>query len=105
MDVEITALLLYYYQRRKKMKRKKKKIWVHPFVSNRSQSGVFLKLYEDLRKYPEKMLNYLRMSLTAMLELEDSIPGSRKPGSRNPDHILVPKISGLNPMNPGIFGT
>ncbi|KAL4702333.1 hypothetical protein ACJJTC_006939 [Scirpophaga incertulas] len=66
MDVEITALLLYYYQRRKKMKRKKKKIWVHPFVSNRSQSGVFLKLYEDLRKYPEKMLNYLRMSLTAV---------------------------------------
>ena len=71
MDGEEIALLYYFYLRRKniKQKKKKEKIWARPFISNRNESGVFVKLYEDLLKYPEKFFNYVRMSLTSFDEL------------------------------------
>ena len=54
MDREEIALLYYFYLSRKNIKQKKEKIWAHPFISNRRESGVFVKLYEDLLKYLEK---------------------------------------------------
>lgn len=66
MDVEEIALLCYL--RRRKIE-EKKKLWVHPFISDRSRSGIFFKLYGDLRKYPEKFFNYTRMSIASFDEL------------------------------------
>ena len=66
MDREEIALLYYFHLRRKNIKQKKKKkekIWARPFISNRSESGVFVKLFEDLLKYPENLFNYVRTSL------------------------------------------
>lgn len=66
----IEEIALIYYVRRKKFKKKKpKKLWIHPFISDRSRSGVFSKLYEDLRKYPSKFFNYTRMSVSSFDEL------------------------------------
>ena len=53
MDVEEIALLCYLRRKNIQQKKKKEKIWVHPFITNRSKCGVFVKLYEDLLKYPE----------------------------------------------------
>lgn len=66
----IEEIALIYYVRRKRLKKKKpKKLWVHPFVSDRFRSGVFSRLYEDLRKYPPKFFNYVRMSVSSFDEL------------------------------------
>ena len=72
MDREEIALLYYFHLRRKNIKQKKKKkekIWARPFISNRSKSGVFVKMYEDLLKYPEKFFNYVKMALASFDEL------------------------------------
>jgi hypothetical protein len=37
-------------------KKKKKKSWVHPFISDRSESGLFYNLHGDLRNYPVNSL-------------------------------------------------
>ena len=60
--MEEIALLYYFYLRRKHIKQKKEKIWVHPFISNRSESGVFVILYEEF-------FNYVRISLASFDEL------------------------------------
>ena len=79
MDVEEIALLHYFYLRCKNIKQKKKKVeeeeeeeekvWVHPFISNPSESGVFVKLYEDLLKYLDNFFNYVGISLASFDEL------------------------------------
>ena len=71
MDGEEIALIYYFYLRCKniKQKKKKEKIWARPFISNRSKSGVFVKMYEDLLKYPEKFFNYVKMALASFDEL------------------------------------
>nr|CAH7761158.1 unnamed protein product [Callosobruchus chinensis] len=68
MDVEEMALV-YYVQRKYLKKKQKKKLWIHPFLSDRSQSGVFTKLYHDLRKYRRKFFNYVRISIESFDEL------------------------------------
>lgn len=68
MDVEEIALC-YYVRRKNIRKKKKKKLWVHPFISDRSRSGLFSNLYNDLRKFPEKFFNYVRMSIASFDEL------------------------------------
>nr|CAI5832930.1 unnamed protein product [Callosobruchus analis] len=42
---------------------------MHPFLSDRNQSGVFSKLYGGLRKYRATFFNYVRMSVEAFDEL------------------------------------
>ncbi|CAH1979840.1 unnamed protein product [Acanthoscelides obtectus] len=69
MDAEEIALLCYMRRRKMKKEKKKKKVWVHPFISDRNRSGIFFKLYDDLRKYPEKFFNYTRMSIASFDEL------------------------------------
>lgn len=70
MEVEeIAAVLFYVRRRRKKRSEKKKRMWSHPFVGSRLLSGVFNRLYDDLRKYPNKFFNYVRMSISSFDEL------------------------------------
>ena len=44
-------------------------MWEHAFISYRSESGVLVKLFGDLLKYPETFFNYVRMSLASVDEL------------------------------------
>jgi len=46
-----------------------RRYWVHPLIRNRENSGKFLTLYNDLRKYPEKFFDYYRMSINSFDEL------------------------------------
>jgi hypothetical protein len=42
---------------------------MHPFVADRPKSGMFCKIYYDLRKYLDKFLSYLRLSIGSLDEL------------------------------------
>jgi hypothetical protein len=42
---------------------------VHPFVADRPTSGMFCKIYSDLRKYPDRFFSYLRLSIGSFDEL------------------------------------
>lgn len=59
MDFVETACVCALVLRRKK---KYRKYWVHPLISARLVNGQFYKLFENLKKYPNKFFNYFRMS-------------------------------------------
>jgi hypothetical protein len=63
MDVEEITEVIAYVRRRKQQLKKKQKLWVQPFVADRPTSGMFYKIYSDLRKYPYKFFSYLRLSI------------------------------------------
>jgi hypothetical protein len=63
MDVEEIIAVTAYVRGRKQKLKKKQKLWVHPFVADRPTSGMFCKIYSELRKYPDKFFSYLRLSI------------------------------------------
>jgi hypothetical protein len=68
MFEEIIAVIAYVRSRKQKLK-KKQKLWVHPFVDDCPTSGIFCKIYSDLRKYPDKFFSYLCLSIGSFYEL------------------------------------
>ncbi|XP_073406470.1 uncharacterized protein [Dendrobates tinctorius] len=48
-----------------------KRMWVHPIVQEREDKGHFNLLYQDLRKYPEKFVNFCRLTIPAFDRLLD----------------------------------
>lgn len=50
-----------------------RKYWVHPINSNRESSGQFDAFYENIRCYPDKFVEYFRMSITSFDELLEKI--------------------------------
>ncbi|XP_022163932.1 uncharacterized protein LOC111029281 [Myzus persicae] len=50
-----------------------RKYWVYPINSNRESSGQFDSFYENIRCYPDKFLEYYRMSITTFDELLEKI--------------------------------
>jgi hypothetical protein len=70
MDVEeIIGVIAYVRHRKQKLYIYSNKLWVHPFVADRPTSGMFCKIYSDLRKYPGKFFSYLRFSIGSYDEL------------------------------------
>jgi hypothetical protein len=69
MDAEEIVAVIAYVKRRKQKLQKIQKLWVHPFVADRPTSGMFCKIYSDLRKYPDKFFNQLRLSIGSFDEL------------------------------------
>ncbi|XP_056391175.1 uncharacterized protein LOC130284647 [Hyla sarda] len=51
--------------------RRCKRYWVHPINSLRDSLGHIRKLYDELRRYPEKFFNFVRMPMEAFDKLLD----------------------------------
>lgn len=68
MDFNEVAVICALEIRRRKMKRKKR-YWVHPIYTERLFKGKFYTIYSELRQYPPKFFNYLRMSINSFDEL------------------------------------
>ena len=68
-------LLLYSYLQNygKLRKNRQRKHWVHPLLQDRSEKGLFITLYADLRSNPDKFLAFVRMSLGSFDELIESL--------------------------------
>ncbi|XP_073436961.1 uncharacterized protein [Dendrobates tinctorius] len=57
--------------RRSKRRTASKRMWVHPIVQERVDKGHFSRLYQDLRKYPEKFVHFCRLTIPAFDHLLD----------------------------------
>jgi len=62
------ACVTYLYSHVIRKRKKNRKFWVHPLLSDR--------FINDLRKYEDKLFNYLRMSVDSFDELME--PASRR---------------------------
>ncbi|XP_044160431.1 protein ALP1-like [Bufo gargarizans] len=65
------ALILVSRWRRRlrDRQRRKRRYWVHPITSARIRRGVFETLFPELRNYPDKFFNYLRMTVESFDDL------------------------------------
>ncbi|XP_077137452.1 uncharacterized protein LOC143802541 [Ranitomeya variabilis] len=67
----LTALLLLHHHseqeqsRRRRSRRHPKRMWVHPIIHEREEKGHFHVLYQDLRSYPEKFIQFCRLTIQA----------------------------------------
>ncbi|XP_073414124.1 peroxisomal membrane protein PMP34 isoform X3 [Dendrobates tinctorius] len=57
--------------RRRNRRTAPKRMWVHPIVQEREDKGHFNLLYQDLRKYPDKFVNFCRLTIPAFDRLLD----------------------------------
>ena len=65
------ALAIYWLQIQKRKEEKKRNCvcWIHPILTNRSEKGLFVTLYADLRANPDKFFLFARMSISSFDEL------------------------------------
>ncbi|XP_069618437.1 uncharacterized protein [Ranitomeya imitator] len=66
----LTALLLLHHhseqeQSRRRIRRRPKRMWVHPIINEREEKGHFHVLYQDLRSFPEKFIQFCRLTIQA----------------------------------------
>ncbi len=74
IDDFVPIICAYNYVINEKRRRKnKRKCWVHPYISGRFTTGHFYLRHETLCLYPEKFLNYYRMSRPSFEELQSKI--------------------------------
>ncbi|KAF0688023.1 protein ALP1-like [Aphis craccivora] len=65
---ELVAFALALEEEKTK-KTTKRKYAVHPLNGERRKKGQFQQIYGDLRKYPEKIFSFYRMSLKTFYEM------------------------------------
>jgi hypothetical protein len=53
--------------------KKNRKFWIHPLLSNRSNKGLFILFYNDLRKNKDIFFNYVKMSVNLFNELMEQL--------------------------------
>ncbi|XP_040203820.1 uncharacterized protein LOC120935825 isoform X2 [Rana temporaria] len=65
------AIILIALRRRQEEERSRRRhqYWVHPMVSHRVSTGYFHNLYSELRIYPNKCINFTRMSVARFDDL------------------------------------
>ena len=65
------ALAIYWLQIQKRKEEKKQNCmyWIHPILTDRSEKGLFVTLYGDLRANPDKLFLFARMSISSFDEL------------------------------------
>ena len=61
------ALAIYWLQiqKRKEKKKRNRMYWIHPILTDRSEKGLFVTLYTDLRANPDKFFMFARMSISS----------------------------------------
>ncbi|XP_077138705.1 uncharacterized protein LOC143804470 isoform X2 [Ranitomeya variabilis] len=52
-------------QSRRRNRRRPKRMWVHPIINEREEKGHFHVLYQDLRSFPEKFIQFCRLTIQA----------------------------------------
>jgi hypothetical protein len=68
MEFEEEVVLALLHKKFKKNKRKHK-FWMHPLLNSRQERGMSYTVFNDLRNYESKLLNYFRMSVVTFDEL------------------------------------
>lgn len=50
-----------------------RRYWVHPMNNDQENSEKFKKIFENIRRYPEKFFEYYRMSVSSFDELLENV--------------------------------
>ncbi|XP_034838224.1 protein ALP1-like [Maniola jurtina] len=91
MDVEEAICLWILYRRLRRRRRRQRRYWVHPILSDRLSSSLFVTLYPELRLHEENFFNYFRMSVATFDFLYDFIENDLKSSENAVRYCISPK--------------
>jgi len=75
MDDKETLLCLYLLHLQRKKRKTKRRKCIHPLNINESFAGIFVSLFNELRRDEDKFYNYFRMSIVSFDEHLSKIQG------------------------------